>query len=216
MKTSLPVSRKTSLPFCEFCPLGKSCKLSFSASETSITSSLEVVHSDVWGPSPILSVCGYRYYAFFVDDYSKYTWSFPIQCKYVVFSIFPTFKLHVENLLSSRIKHLRTNGGGEYMSTKFQAALRDSGIVHQLSCPYTPKQNGCAERKHMHIVETGLTLLFTAKIPLHYWADAFTTATYLINRMPMHSLHFISPWQTLSHHSPIYTNLKVFGCACYP
>lgn len=38
-------------------------------------------------------------------------------------------------------------------------------------------------------------------MPLNYWAE---------------SLNFITPWQKLFHHSPIYTNLKVFGCSCYP
>lgn len=216
MTATLPLHGKTSLPFREFCRIGKSCKLSFSSSETITTSPLEVVHSDVWDPSPILSVCGFCYYVVFVDDYSKYTWMSPIHCKLNVYSVFLTFKLQAENLLSSKIKHLRSDGGGEYLRAKFQNFLRDNGIIHQIWCRYTPEQNGRAERKHRHIVETGLNLHFTAQMPLNYWADAFSTATYLINRMPMRSLNFISPWQKLFHHSPIYTNLKVFGCSCYP
>lgn len=112
--------------------LEKSCKLSFSSSETITTSPLKVVHSDVWGPSPILSVCGFRYYVVFVDDFSNYTWMFPIHCKLDVYSVFLAFKLQAENLLSSKIKHLRSDGGGEYIRAKFQNFLRDNGIIHQI------------------------------------------------------------------------------------
>lgn len=96
----MPLSGKTSHPFCEYCQFGKSCKLSFAASDTVTTSPLEVVHSDVWGPSPLLSVCGFRYYVVFVDDYSKYTWLFPIHCKSNVFS---SFKLKICFLLALSI-----------------------------------------------------------------------------------------------------------------
>ncbi|CAN1171559.1 Retrovirus-related Pol polyprotein from transposon RE1, partial [Linum perenne] len=50
--------------------------------------------------------------------------------------------------------------------------------------PIPPEQNGCAERKHRHITETGRTLLHHAKVPLEYWTYAFQTAAYLINRYP--------------------------------
>jgi hypothetical protein len=58
------------------------------------------------------------------------------------------------------------------------------GISHRLSCPYTHQQNGAVERKHCHVVETGLALLSHASIPLTYWDDAFQTAYFLINRLP--------------------------------
>lgn len=88
--------------------------------------------------------------------------------------------------------------------------------MHQISCPYTPEQNGCAERKHRHLVETDLTLLFNANMPLKYWANAFATATYLINKHPNKQLQLTSPWQKLFKHPPAYSSLRVFGCACYP
>lgn len=102
------------------------------------------------------------------------------------------------------------------MSNTFQNLLANNGIIHQVTCPYTPEQNWCAERKHCHLVETGLTLLFGAHMPTKYWPDAFLTATYLINRMAMKSLQHISLWEALFHHPSDYLTLCVFGCACYP
>lgn len=58
------------------------------------------------------------------------------------------------------------------------------GIFYRLSCPHTHQQNGAVERKHRHLVETGLALLSHSSVPLVHWEDAFHTACYLINRLP--------------------------------
>lgn len=81
------------------------------------------------------------------------------------------------------------------MSTRFKSLFAKNGILHLVSFPYTPKQNGYAERKHGHTVETGLTLLFNANMPPQSWVDAFVTATYLINRMLTRTLQSSSPWK---------------------
>lgn len=78
---------------------------------------------------------------------------FPLKYKFEVFSIFVQIKNTVENSLCTKIIALKFDSGGEYMSTTFSKFLVDNGIQHQLSCHHTPKQNGCAERKHMHLVK---------------------------------------------------------------
>lgn len=108
------------MSFCEHCQYGKSHKLQFTASATVSSQPLEIVHSDVWGPSPILSVTGFRYYLIFIDDFSRYTWFFPLKCKSDVFTTFLSFKLQVEKLLAYSIKCLRTDGRGEFMNALFQ------------------------------------------------------------------------------------------------
>nr|AAU90288.2 Polyprotein, putative [Solanum demissum] len=68
--------------------------------------------------------------------------------------------------------------GGEYQAlTNY---LRDNGIVQRSSCPYTPEQNGCAERKHRHIVETGRALLHHANVPHKFWTNAFDTVDVVV------------------------------------
>lgn len=99
-----------------------------------------------------MSVSGYRYYLIFVDDYTKYCWFFPLKCKFEVFQTFIEFKAFVENMLNTSIAVLRSDSGGEFLSSVFTQFLKTNGIHHQLSCPHTPEQNGCAERKHRHLV----------------------------------------------------------------
>ena len=103
-----------------------------------------------------------------VDDYSKYNWLFPLKSKYEAFHTFVIFKSYVENSIGNKIKTLRTDSGGEFNSNVFNSFLRTHGILHQLTCPHTPKQNGCAERKQRHLVETARTLFVASKVPYLY------------------------------------------------
>lgn len=94
--------------------------------------------------------------------------------------------------------------------------LKSHGIIHRFTCPHTHHQNGSVEREHKHVVETGLTLLAQANMPLQYWDHAFLTSTFLINRMPTTVLKMKSPFFILYNKLPDYKSLKVFGCACFP
>ncbi|CAL1397617.1 unnamed protein product [Linum trigynum] len=120
----------------------------------------------------------------------------------------------IENFFHTTIRRVYSDGGGEFQ--KLCSFFQTNGITHLLTPPHTPQHNGLAERKHRHIVETGLSLLHTASLPLRFWSHAFQTATYLINRLPSSSLHGATPYVSLFNESPNYTKLRVFGCACYP
>jgi hypothetical protein len=101
-----------------------------------------------------------------------------------VYSIFVYFHTFLVTQFSATLRVFQSDGGGEYLSNKFKHYLLTKGIVHQISCPYTPEQNGLAERKHRHILETTITLLQTANLPLKFWFHACATSIYLINQMP--------------------------------
>lgn len=94
--------------------------------------------------------------------------------------------------------------------------LAENGISHVTSPPHTPEHNGFAERRHRHLVETGLALLSHASLLISYWSYALSAASYLINRLPTSTLSNYSPFECLNGSSPNYTKLCVFGCFCYP
>jgi hypothetical protein len=73
--------------------------------------------------------------------------------------------------------------------------------------PHTPQQNGTSERRHRHIIETGLMLLHQAHLPMSYWTHAFQTAIYLIN-----VLNNKSPFESIFGRQPNYHKLRTFGC----
>ncbi len=199
---------------CSACFSSKSKQLSFSLSSTQINAPLELIYSDVWGPSPICSRNGFKYYVSFVDAFSRYTWLYPMTHKNDAFSIFLKFQKYVERFFDLKIKLVQTDWGGEYhILSKF---FENCGILHRVSCPHTHQQNGVMERKHRHIVETGLALLSHPHLPFGFWDDAFQTACYLINRLPSKLLHNISPFEKLFTTSPNHSFFKIFGCACWP
>jgi hypothetical protein len=134
----LPVDGKMSKTImCESCQLAKSKQLPFSNLCRVTKSPLEIIHTDVW-TSPIPSISGCKYYVLFIDEFSRFTWLFPLQSKFDVFICFVKFKSLAENQLSSKIKTLQSDGGGEYMSNQFQNFLSTHGIFHRCSCPHTP------------------------------------------------------------------------------
>jgi hypothetical protein len=78
---------------------------SFSISSCVSNFPLELIHSDVW-TSPVESISGCKFYVLFVDNFSRFTWLFPLKHKSDVFVCFLKFKCLVENLLSRKIKQL--------------------------------------------------------------------------------------------------------------
>ena len=114
--------------------------------------------------------------------------------------------------LSNPFKLIVVGGGYRRLSNYF----KQSGMNHRIACPYTHQQMGAIERRHRQIVETGLSLLSHSHLPQHFWEDAFTTAMYIINRLPTPLLHNQSPYEVVYHKKPDYQFLKIFGCACWP
>ena len=213
-KYGLTLTHKISHLHCEACRTSKSHKLPFNISVHKSTKPLELIHSDVWGPAPILSHFGFSYYVIFTDDFSKYTWLFPLQRKSDVLTTFNEFKMKVENQFSTKIISFQSDWGGEFQA--LTTYLKEHGIHHRISCPYTPEQNGSAERKHRHIIETALSLLKNASLPEKFWDEAVSTATFLINRMTTALLQNKSPYEVLFHLQPDYNLFRTFGCLCYP
>lgn len=141
---------------------------------------------------PITSVDNYKYYLIFVDHYTCYTWLYPLKQKSQVKSIFITFKTLTENRFQTTIGTLYSDNGREFMALR--EYLANNRISHLTTPPYTPEHNDLSKRKHRHIVETGLTTASVSKI---YWPFAFSTAVYLINRLPTPVLHLQSSFKKL-------------------
>jgi len=137
------------------------------------------------------------------------------------YMVFKRFHLMVKNVFQASIHILRSDNGREYFSNDFNNYLNEHDIVHQSSCPYNSQQNGVAERKNQHLLETARALMFTQLVPNSYWGEAVLTATYLINRLPSKLLNFKTPLsvflEAFPHYSRALNNIspKVFGCTSF-
>ena len=130
------------------------------------------------------------------------------QCITNVFAIFVKFNNFVYTQFGVTIKCIQSDDGGEYTSHSFKAFLAAKGVEQMISCPYTPQQNGVVERKHRHIVETAITLLAQATLPLDFWYYACAHAVFLINRMPCKVLSMVSPYKKLYGKDPELQKFK--------
>uniref|UniRef100_A0A2N9HC31 Integrase catalytic domain-containing protein n=1 Tax=Fagus sylvatica TaxID=28930 RepID=A0A2N9HC31_FAGSY len=204
---------------CNTCILAKSHRVSYPVSMNKSAIPFALIHSDVWGPSPVTTSSGHRWFVIFVDDCTRMTWLYLLKHKDEVFDVFKSFHIMVQTQFSAKIQILRSDNGGEYVNQPFQAYFQSHGLFHETSCSQTPQQNGIAERKNRHILETARALLIGAHVPSRYWDDAVATAVHLLNRMPTKVLTFQTPLKVLSNHVPLPTVLmippRIFGCVAF-
>lgn len=115
-----------------------------------------------------------------------------------------------------KIQVLRSDNGGEYLSSELQQYLETKGIIHHTTCSNTPQQNGVAERKNRHLLEVVRALLIEAHMSSSYWGEV---AAYIINRIPSSVINFKTPLQTLTEAivSSDVPNLppRIFGCVVF-
>jgi hypothetical protein len=154
---TLPLSISSSNITCDSCLCHKSQRLPFHVSSLKSHGPLDLIYADVWGPAPISSTEGYRFYVIFVDHFTKYIWFYPICHKSDVSLIFPKFKVIVENYFKKSIVSMYSDNGGEYV--KLKEYFVTHGITHLTTPPHTSQHNGIAQRSYRHIVDTGLTML---------------------------------------------------------
>lgn len=93
--------------FCKDCHYGKHHQGHFPMSQSRAKKPLELIHSDVWGPAPILSREGFKYYIHFVDDHTRYTWMFPLKSKAEVATVFRSFHKTVERQFDTKLKTIQ-------------------------------------------------------------------------------------------------------------
>lgn len=198
---------------CDACQRGKVHQLPYNRSSHVTTSPHEIVHTDVWGPA-ITLVGGLKYHVSFLNDYSRFTWLYLLKHKSEVETAFYSFQKLAERSLNAKIHTVQSDWGGEYR--RLNRYFTRSGIIHQVTCPHTSKQNRIVERKHRHIVETVIALLVQSSVPVCFWDEAFLAACYLINRMLSRVLQNDTPVSHLFNEKPDYSFLQVFSCACWP
>ena len=211
--TDMPGTGK--LDFCEACAEGKSHRAPFKpVGEVQSKKRLELVHSDVAGPMKTESLGGAKYFVTFIDDYSRCVTVHPITHKSEVLDKFKEWEATVTNQAECKIKTLRTDNGGEYMSAEFQSFLREKGIHHETTVPYSPQQNGIAERMNRTLQEAALSMILHAGVSKGFWAEAVCSAAYIRNRV-ITTATGVTPYERWYGKKPDVSNLRVFGCTAY-
>ncbi|KAJ9552008.1 hypothetical protein OSB04_016053 [Centaurea solstitialis] len=164
--------------YCESCLSGKMTKQPFNKENERATDLLEIIHTDVCGPFSHVARGGYR----------RYGYVYLMRHKSESFERFREFQNEVQNQLGRKIKFLRSDRGGEYLSDEFDNHLMECGIVSQLTPPYTPQMNGVSERRNRTLLDIVRSMMCHSTLPMSFWGHALETAAHIPNRAPTKSV----------------------------
>ena len=98
--------------------------------------------------------------------------------------------------------------GGEYYDPVY---FQSTGIIHQTTTPYTPQQNGVAERKNRTLKEMVNSMLSYSGLSEGFWGEAMLTACYLLNRIP-NKRNKVTPYELWHKKTSNLSYLKILGC----
>ncbi|KMQ89570.1 retrovirus-related gag-pol polyprotein [Lasius niger] len=200
---------------CETCLKSKLTRLPFpKSSENESTSVLDLIHTDVCGPMRTRSPSGKRYMITFIDDYSKYTIIYLLNQKSEVENKLREYIALVTNKFGHKPRIIRSDRGGEYTSKSIKSYLALEGICFQYTAPFTPEQNGTAERKNRTLIEMARCLITEAELTYQFWGEAVSTANYIQNRTLTRSTN-ATPFELWNGYKPSIDHFQIFGNKCY-
>ncbi|GKA49252.1 retrovirus-related pol polyprotein from transposon TNT 1-94 [Tanacetum coccineum] len=143
-------------------------------------------------------------------------WVYTLKTKDGVLGVFIKWKKIMETQTCRKIKHLRTDNGGEYKNDLCTKFCEDEGIVRHFTVKHTPQQNGVAERMNRTLLEKVRCMLSNAGLGKEFWAEAVTYACHLINLLPSTAIDGKTPFERWYGKPAIdYDSLHVFGSAAY-
>ncbi|KAJ9510638.1 hypothetical protein QJQ45_027557, partial [Haematococcus lacustris] len=176
-----------------------------------VTAPLGLIHMDVCGPMHARARDGSLYVATFLDEHTKLSVCVPISSKAQVPDTVRTVIEELETQSGYRCKAIRTDNGTEYVNSRMREYCASKGIVHQHSAPYSPQQNGAAERLNRTIFEKARSIIHSADISLSFWAHAVKFANHVRCLLPV-SGQPLTPWEAFYGVKPDLSGLRVFGC----
>ncbi|TYJ98755.1 gag/pol protein [Cucumis melo var. makuwa] len=177
-----------SLPPCESCLEGKMTKRPFTGKGHRAKQPLELIHSDLYGSMNVKVRGGFEYFISFIDDYSRYGYLYLMEHKSEALEKFKEYKAEVENLLSKKIKILRSDRGGEYMDLRFQDYMIEHKIQFQLSASDTTQQNDVSERRNRTLLDMVRSMMSYTQFPSSSWGYAVEAAIHILNNVPSKSV----------------------------
>jgi hypothetical protein len=201
---------------CHGCLAGKQTRVAFPKSTTFRASKpLELVYVDLCGPITPATIAGNKYFMLVVDDFSRWMQVYMLKCKDQAYDAFVKYKAETENQTSCKIKTLRSDRGGEFLSSIFSGVCESAGIKRQLTAPFSPQQNGVVERRNRTVVEMARCMLKGMKISRRFWAEAVKHAVYLLNRLPSRPMGEQTPFEAWNEMKPHLGHVKIFGCLAH-
>ena len=197
---------------CSTCIEGKSVNSRNRNPDAKANHALELVHTDLVGPMNVKAKDDFKYAITFTDNFSGTIFVYFL--RYKSDTVQATEQFLADAAPYGNIKCIRSDNGGEFISSEFKLLLRKKGIRHKTSSPYSPHQNGTAERQWRTLFDMARCLLVESGLPKNLWTYAFRMATYIRNRC-FNNRTGQTPFETLTGNKPDLSNMWIFGSECY-
>nr|GEV18837.1 zinc finger, CCHC-type [Tanacetum cinerariifolium] len=192
---------------CTTCMLTKITKKPFQ-SITRKSVILELIHSDLCDFHATPSLGNKKYVITFTDDASRFCYVYLLHAKDEALDKFRIYKTEVELQQNDLVKTLRADRGGEYYDHVY---FQYVGIIHETTAPYTPQQNGIAERKNRALKEMVNSMLSYSSLGEGFWGEAMLTTCYMLNKVP-NKRNKTTPYELWYKKRPNLAFLRVWGC----
>jgi hypothetical protein len=138
-----------------------------------------------------------------------------LESKDQVFEHFRLLALRLNNEHPNCLKVIHSDNETLFRNTSFDEFCLEHEIDQQFSAPCVPQQNGVVEQKNHTLVEMARTMLDEHRTPMHFWADAISTACYISNRIFLRSILYLTPFELCFGHKPSISHFRPFGCKCF-
>ena len=174
---------------------------------------MDRIHLDLVGPLTVISAHGAcSYFQAGIDVGTRMSFVNLLKKKSDALAVSKVAIAALESDAKTNLKSLRTDGGGEYVSAAWKQYVQEKGIRHELTAPYSPQQNGMAERLNRTLLEKMRCLLIWSGLPKSYWDVALLHANWLRNRMPTSALKGGIPIEEWSQKPTNLKKIHTFGC----
>ncbi|KAI3735667.1 hypothetical protein L6452_15175 [Arctium lappa] len=214
--SGLPQHSYAKESLCSACEKGKQTKTSFKSKQvSSVTSPLQLLHMDLFGPVNIQSIAGKKYTLVIVDEFSRYTWVIFLRCKSDTPEELISFVKKMEVLNNLTVRSIRSDHGTEFKNSSLNNFFENKGISHNFSSVRTPQQNGVAERRNRTIIEAARSMLSDSHLPTQFWAEAVNTACFTQNRSLIIKRFGKTAYELFVGRKPSISFLHIFGCQCF-
>jgi transposase InsO family protein len=175
---------------------------------------LQIIHSDVCGPTDPETYDNKRYFLTCIDGCTHFCKVYLMKHKSKVADCLKKYINEAESHFNVRASCIRCDNGGEDKTNALTQWCHKKGIVLEYTIPYSPQLNGTSERMNRSIMEKARALIIGSKLDKSMWGEAVLTATYLLNKSPT-TVTEVTPAEKWYGKRPDLTKLHVFGTKVY-
>lgn len=171
----------------------------------------EGYHCDVWGPIKTESIWKNRYYVSFTDDATRMVQVYFMKEKGEASKFIAEHVAAVERKFGKGPAWMRFDNGKELVNSTTKSLCATKGIEIHTTAPYSPSQNGVAERLNRTLLELVRAMMIAKSVPAFLWDEAVSHAVYLRNRVLTSALPGRTPYEAYHGKKPDVSFLREFG-----